>query len=142
MDRRETLIRENFALYREIGYQTFHAQFFTDGEAMRKWPDPAVREQQLRSQWDTLAEQHFAGYRQRMMHTSTEQLSAQRDLLKGVLANPPEVEQYPGSDRDTAFRDLHSGITAPRSLLDRVHAAAAPDGHSCQDYDRVQARGH
>ena len=105
MDPRETLIAETFALYREIGYGTFRAQFFTDREVMQQWPDAALREQHLRAEWNTLSQQHFESYRGQQSLTSTERLAAQRDLLKGVLAMPAHEQ---------------------KSLMDRVHAVAGP----------------
>jgi hypothetical protein len=120
MDPRETLIRETFALYREIGYATFRAEFFADPEAMRHWPDAAEREQQLRAEWRALSEEHFERYRQEKAHASLPQLMAERDLLKGMLVGPLEGD---------------------RPLIDRVHAAAS-DQSFAHNQERPQGRGH
>ena len=45
---RDALLRENHRLNRELGYIGFRQQYFNDPDAIKEWPDPAVRERELR----------------------------------------------------------------------------------------------
>lgn len=87
MDDRERLIRETWALNRDIGYAKFRSEFFTDDAVMKKWPDPAVRERELRDFWNEDAHTHYPQYHENTAKMSDERLMGYRDQLQGVLAS-------------------------------------------------------
>jgi hypothetical protein len=86
MTDREALIRETHRLKREIGYTGFRLQYFNDPDAIKEWPDPAMRERELRSFWDKLGEESYPAYRADAMTLSTKSLAACRDRLAAKLA--------------------------------------------------------
>jgi hypothetical protein len=83
---RESILRETYRLNHEVGYIGFRHRYFHDVDAIKEWPDPAVREGELRKFWDT--EQHggFASYYESHANESLMVLSAHRDHLRGLLA--------------------------------------------------------
>ncbi len=83
---REALIRETHRLNYEIGYAGFRLQYFNDPDAIKEWPDPAVRERELRSFWDKQAEQSYPAYRAGAATLSTKNLADYRDRLAAKLA--------------------------------------------------------
>ncbi len=95
-DERESLMRETHRLNHEIGYAGFREQYFDDPDAVVKWPDPGVRERELRGHWEKLAQEHYASYREHFAEVSTEKLAAYRDELAARLAGqtPGHVDYY------------------------------------------------
>jgi hypothetical protein len=86
MTDRETLIRETHRLKSEIGYTGFRLQHFNDPDVVKEWPDPAVRERELRTSWDKQSKDSYPAYRADAAMVSTEDLAAARDHLAAKLA--------------------------------------------------------
>jgi hypothetical protein len=86
MTDREALIRETHRLNSEIGYTGFRLQYINDPDAIKEWPDRTVRERELRTSWDKLAEERYPAYRADAATVSTEDLAATRDRLAATLA--------------------------------------------------------
>jgi hypothetical protein len=86
MTDRDALIREAHRLEREIGYTGFRLQYFNDRDAVKEWPDPAMRERELRNFWDKLAEESYPAYRADAMTLSTEALAALHERLAAKQA--------------------------------------------------------
>jgi hypothetical protein len=83
---REALLRETHRLHHEIGYAGFRLEYCNDAAAIKEWPDPAIRERELRSFWFSQAEQAYPSYRATHADASTELLTALRDHLRAKLA--------------------------------------------------------
>jgi hypothetical protein len=79
---RDALLRETFRLNREIGYVGFRHRFFTDPDAIKEWPDPAMRERELRRFWDNKAD--FASYHRDFADLDVDVLTTYRDWLRGI----------------------------------------------------------
>jgi hypothetical protein len=82
---RVALLQANYRLSQELGYVGFRHQYFTDPDAIKEWPDPAVRERELRNFWDNEQEGGFASYCACHPHESVEVLTAYHDHLGGLL---------------------------------------------------------
>jgi hypothetical protein len=95
VDDREILLTETWLLGREIGYVTFRAEFFTDAAVMQKWPDPAVRERELRDFWDDDAHAHYPHDREDAAKMTSERLTGYRDQLQDALASRREHARLP-----------------------------------------------
>jgi hypothetical protein len=83
---RDALLRETYRLNHEIGYVGFRHRYFDDPDAVKEWPDPALRERELRSFWDSRPEEGFASYRETQADVTIQVLAAYRDYLHGILA--------------------------------------------------------
>jgi hypothetical protein len=81
------LILETWLINRDIGYVKFRAEFFADAAVMNKWPDPEVRERELRDFWNEDANSHYPQYREDTAKMSDNQLIGYRDQLQGILVN-------------------------------------------------------
>jgi hypothetical protein len=81
---REALLRETHQLARDLGDVGFRDEYFNDPDAIAEWPDPAVRERELKAFWDSKAEESFAGFRASHAHEGTEIIMADRDYLRGL----------------------------------------------------------
>jgi hypothetical protein len=87
---RDALVRETFRLNHELGYVGFRHQYVNDPGAVKEWPDPALREREVRKSWDEQHEGTFASYRQEFANDSVQALTAYRDHLRGILAGDLE----------------------------------------------------
>ena len=56
---RDDLLSETHRLSREVGYVGFRDEYFDDPDVIEEWPDPAVRERELRTFWDKAGENRF-----------------------------------------------------------------------------------
>ena len=59
---RDALLRETYRLNHELGYIGFRHQYFNDPDGIKEWPDPALRERELRNFWDNELGGDFASY--------------------------------------------------------------------------------
>jgi hypothetical protein len=84
---RDKLIRECFQRNREIGYRWFRGKYFTDAEAIAEWPDPRVREQELRKVWDQLSAKSFPAYAQSWASRSLAELENHLLVLRETPAH-------------------------------------------------------
>jgi hypothetical protein len=84
---REAVLQENYGLTRKLGYVGFRERFFNDPEVITEWPDPAVREREVRRLWNTTPAGGFAAYAEQYVDDSIETLSAFRDYLRGLSAS-------------------------------------------------------
>ncbi len=82
MSDRERLVNECLVLAGEIGWKGFRAEFFTDPEAVAQWPDPAVREKQLRAAWELRRGECEQSVRARFAEADIAQMTAYRDELR------------------------------------------------------------
>ena len=82
---REALLEETYRLNCEIGYAGFRPQYFNDAAAVKEWPDPVVRDRELRAFWAGEAARHYPSYRASLADVSTEDLTAWRDHLRAKL---------------------------------------------------------
>ncbi len=82
---REALIRETHRLNHEIGYTGFRLQYFNDPEAIKEWPDPALRERELRS-FGTSRRSKAIPLTAPGSHIIHQELGAYRDRLAAKLA--------------------------------------------------------
>jgi hypothetical protein len=143
VDDREILITETWLLNREIGYLKFRSEFFTDAAAMNKWPDPAVRERELRDFWNEEANadypkyrddpavrerelrdfwnedasSHYPQFREDTANMSDERLIGYRDQLQGALASRRQQARLPspGEIAGARYRDEPGGSDAGMS---------------------------
>ncbi len=120
---RESLIAESYRLNREIGYTGFRHQYFDDPNSIQEWPEPAVREAELRSFWD--AQGDYEAYRGSFADVATDRLSEYRDSLADRLAADESVQvayydEVTGRGRE-AFRALAAETRADE------HAARVRD---------------
>jgi hypothetical protein len=83
---RDALLRETYRLNHELGYIGFRHQYLNDPDAIKEWPDPAVRERELRKFWDNEQKDSFPSYCNSHSNESLRVLSAYRDCLRGLLA--------------------------------------------------------
>jgi hypothetical protein len=83
---RDTLLRETYRLNHELGYVGFRDQYFNDPDTTKEWPDPAVRERELRNFWEKEREARFASYYKEFASDSVKVLTAYRDYLRDLLA--------------------------------------------------------
>ena len=110
---RETLLRETYRLNHELGYVGFRHQYFNDPAAIEEWPDPAVREIELRDFWETggcdSVGEGFASYRKSHAHATVEVLTAYRDYLRGLLAGDTDrqIAYYKHVTENGRSRWLH-----------------------------------
>jgi hypothetical protein len=81
---REALLRETHQLFRDLGYLGFRGDYFNDPDSIAEWPDPGVRERELRALWDSQAEGSFAGFRESYAHERTEMIITYRDYLRDL----------------------------------------------------------
>ena len=88
--RRDELLRESHRLNHELGYIGFRHEFSNDPDGIRRWPDPAVRERELRRFWDKQMEGSFASYQKDFAHYSVGVLAAYCDYLHDILAGDRE----------------------------------------------------
>lgn len=118
---REALLRITHRLHREIGYAGFRLEYFNDPDAINEWPDPAVRERELRSFWSERAEQAYPSYREKFTDVSTEYLAGLRTHLRSTLGGSP-IDRV----------DFYNRVSA-RGRAERVatihHEAPADDRH-------------
>jgi hypothetical protein len=89
---REALVRETYRLTREIGYVGFREEFFDDPQVIDKWPDPKIRERELRNFWNDQPEGTFGSFVDSHANESTETLIAYRDYLRRVAASGVEAQ--------------------------------------------------
>jgi hypothetical protein len=87
---RDALLRETHRLNHELGYVGFRHQYLSDPDAVKQWPDPAVRERQLRSFWDKQWEGSYAAYHKDFARHSVNVLAAYYDHLRDLLAGDRE----------------------------------------------------
>ncbi len=83
---RDALLRETYRLNHELGYIGFRHQYFNDPDAIKEWPDPALRERELRNFWDNEGGGDFASYYKSHANESVKALTAYRNDLRGLLA--------------------------------------------------------
>ena len=95
--KRDELLRESHRLNHELGYIGFRHEFVNDPDGIRQWPDPAVRERELRRFWDEHMEGSFAAYQKDFAHYSVGVLAAYCDYLRDILAG----------DRDSQIAYYH-----------------------------------
>jgi hypothetical protein len=81
---REALLREMHHLARDLGYLGFRDEYFNDPDSIAEWPDPGVRERELRAFWDSQAEDSYSGFRESHAHEHTEMIMAYRDYLRDL----------------------------------------------------------
>ncbi len=81
---REALLRETHQLARDLGYVGFRDEYFNDPDLIAEWPDPGVRERELRAFWDSKAEESYAGFRESHAHERTEMVMEYRDYLRDL----------------------------------------------------------
>jgi hypothetical protein len=118
---REALLRITHRLHREIGYAGFRLEYFNDPDAINEWPDPAVRERELRSSWSERAEQAYPSYREKFTDASTEYLAGLRTHLRSMLGGSP-IDQVDFYNRASARGRDERVATIP-------HEASADDRH-------------
>ena len=82
---REALLQEIHRLNCVIGYAGFRLHYFNDAAAIKEWPDPVMRERELRAFWAAEAERHYLFNRASLADVSTEDLTAWRDRLHAKL---------------------------------------------------------
>jgi hypothetical protein len=117
---RDDLIRETYRLNHELGYIGFRHQYFNDPDAIKEWPDPAIRERELRSFWDNEHEGRFASYPEDFAKDSVEVLTAYRDYLRGLLAG----------DRDGQVSYYKQVSEAGRGI--RLHEGSFREGKAAE----------
>jgi hypothetical protein len=98
---RDDLLRETHRLNYELGYVGFRHQYFDDPETIAEWPDPTMRERELRKFWDGVEAGGFASYREKHANERVEVLTGYRDYLRSLLAGDEEG-QIAYYDRITA----------------------------------------
>ena len=76
---RERLIRENFELERDFHYWQFRQEHWNQAEIVARLPDPAAREEVLRSFWQQDAEKRFPEYRAAVAGMSLEGLEREKE---------------------------------------------------------------
>lgn len=125
---RDALLRETYRLNHEIGYIGFRDEFFNDPRAIKEWPDPAVRERELRGFWDS--EGSLASFRQGHAHESVEQLTAYRDRLRDLLSadKGTQIAHYNRlAELGRSERLLEEGIRAEAGNTSLPSSAAIED---------------
>jgi hypothetical protein len=143
---RDDLIRETYRLNHELGYIGFRHQYFNDPDAIKEWPDPAIRERELRSFWDNEHEGRFASYREDFAKDSVEVLTAYRDHLRGLLAGDRDgqVAYYKQVSEAGRGIRLHKGsfsevkaadqsLPSPAAIADDRDCVPTPEGASVAD---------
>src|SRR5271157_1223867 len=83
---RDALLRETYRVNHELGYIGFRHQYFNDPDAIKEWPEQAVRERELRNFWDNEGAGGFASYCKSLANESVKALTAYRNYLRGLLA--------------------------------------------------------
>ncbi len=130
---KEKLIREAFELWTQIGYGKFHAEYFNDPETIRREPNPVLRSQQLRNEWQRLSEPYFEDFRAEKAPLSIGELSAQVERLRSVSDHPWDAFQrlldgpgQPPKVADPMVQELLSGIheLVSTSFVDSLFPAA------------------
>lgn len=89
---RDALLRESHRLNHELGYIGFRHRYFNDPDEIREWPDPAVREQELRSFWDKEMQGNYASYLKDFSHYSVGVLAAYCDYLRELLDGDKDAQ--------------------------------------------------
>jgi hypothetical protein len=114
---REALLQETFRLNHELGYVGFREEYFNDPETIREWPDPDVRERELRAFWDKLREGRSPSCRKGFANDSVEMLAAYRDYLRGLLAGGKDgqVGYYNGANAMARSATLSAGSLAEKN---------------------------
>ncbi len=110
---RDAILRETYRLNHEIGYIGFRDQYLNDPDVVKEWPDPAVRERELRKFWDNEQEGRFASYREDFAGDSVQVLTAYRDSLRGLLAGDinGQIAYYnQASERGRSIRLQDDGL--------------------------------
>jgi len=119
---RDALLRETYRLNRELGYIGFRHQYFNDPDAIKEWPDPAVRERDLWNYWNNEGVGDFASYYTSHANESVKALTAYRNDLRGLLAG--------GKDDQIAYYHRISDLGRNGRLHDEgsveVEAASQP----------------
>jgi hypothetical protein len=127
---RDELLRETYRLSHELGYIGFRHQHFNDPDAIKEWPDPAVREIELRDFWETggcdSALEGFASYRKSHANESVEHLAAYRDQLRGLLAG--------GKDERIAYFSWIVDLAQPDGLLDYFVSEANAESNAVSEH--------
>jgi len=77
--RREKLIRECFELERDFHYWQFRQHHWNQAEIVARLPDPAEREEALRSFWHHDADKRFPEYRAAVSGLSMEELETEKE---------------------------------------------------------------
>jgi hypothetical protein len=90
---KERLIREAFAIAHEIGSRGFVARWLVDKDARREWPDPALRERELRAFWDEHWKESYPALVKETATLSLAELSAYRSRLQAQLAGTSAVRE-------------------------------------------------
>jgi hypothetical protein len=127
---RDALLRETYRLSRDIGYAVYRQQFFNDPDAIRKWPDPVVRERELRSWWDDSPEGGFASYSESHADVNVETLTAFRDYLRSLSRQGIDVQiayYERSSELGRSERRNDSGASGSLSPGDIAAQAERPD---------------
>jgi len=76
---REKLIRQNFELERDFHYWEFRQHHWNQAEIVARIPDPAEREEVLRSFWHQDAEKRFPEYRAAVSGMSLAELEMEKE---------------------------------------------------------------
>jgi hypothetical protein len=119
---REGILRETYRLNHELGYIGFRHRYFHDIDAIKEWPDPAVRERELRRFWDNARHGGFASYYESHASESIRVLSAHRDHLRGLLAGD--------KGRQMAYYDQVSEMGRSMRLREAGLQQAGADGET------------
>jgi hypothetical protein len=89
---RDDLLLETHRLSREVGYVGFRDEYFDDPDVIAEWPDPAVRERELRTFWDKAGESALASYKVAYANDSADFLTVHRDRLRDLLAGEKDAQ--------------------------------------------------
>jgi hypothetical protein len=124
---RDALLRETYRLNHELGYIGFRDQYFNDPDLIKEWPDPAVREREVRNFWDE-REGSFASYYKDFANDNVKVLTAYRDYLHGLLAGDKDgqVDYYNRvSDMGRRRRIHEEGLSEVKSASQPLLSPAA-----------------
>jgi len=149
---RDTLLRETYRLNHELGYIGFRHQYFNDPDEIKEWPDPAVRERELRNFWDKRREGGYASYYTDFARYSVNVLAAYCDYLHELLAGDrdDQIDYYDRvyeSGRGIQLREAGSSegeaakgrLPSPSDIAHDDHGAA-PEHDNGRDGDRGRGR--
>lgn len=128
-DEKTLVIRELFDLATEAGYPGFRREYFDDPDLVREWPDPAVRETELRAIWQGLSEQHYPEFERGYAPASAHEIMRQADSLRAVIADPESrlYERACAAGRQERADDPLD-VARRRARVMAQHEAKAKDG--------------
>jgi hypothetical protein len=147
---RDTLLRETHRLNQELGYIGFRQEYFNDPDVIGEWPDPAVRERELRGFWDRQQAGSYDSYREDFARYSVNVLAAYCDHLRDLAAGDRDgqIAYYRRvSETGRSLRLWENGLSEITAEKDRLPSPGelaegrGRDGPEANGQERGRSRG-